>query len=337
MRLPIILAIVLCSSVVITSEAQGQLFKGDLIRKIFGEEDRNRNQNSQAAERQRERLQQQRSRSNYGNTGQPTPARQPYAGGNSNSRSNSSSSNSQNRYRSSGSNYSRTTPSSSSSSSSRLTSNSGKGVSFGARLQKTRGGVAISQLVRDGVASNASFKSGDVITNFGGIEVVEIADVDSILEILGQGDQIEVAFTRNGKADKKIVQFGELDESAYADRAPAADADRSESSRYQVRDPNQWGDSNSEDYARVQAPTFGSNSRDSSSSRSVMDSLHTGSSPTPSIRPSSSSEVRQLQSIIEQQQDAIESLQRELQILRSQSSGSEFELRGPTVAPSRGN
>lgn len=209
-----------------------------------------------------------------------------------------------------------------------------KPLDFGAKLQNSRNdsGVTITQIKRGSVAYESKFKPGDRIVNFGGIEVETLDDIDNILGILNRGDQIEIEFERDGKTDKKIVQFGEPDPETIDQQSKFSDSRQAPSKR------NETSRRSPDDYARIQPPNQPSRTNNQSGAVSVLSNLHEGSAPNTAghnpIRQRQPS-VEELYRVIQEQQNVIRSLESQVEALQNHNRSSNRDHRTPRLAPPR--
>ncbi len=238
--------------------------------------------------------------------------------------------------------------------------NGGK-LEFGATVKPTANGtgMVISRVNPRGPAGEAGLKSGDVLNSIAGLEITNQEQLNDILEVLGKGDQIEVEYTRRGKSDKILVQFGEPDMDALSQQP----TDRSNS-----RSTNNWNQSSGKPttgnttsgnaitgnatsrrsnqngaYDPVQPPSnYARNGggRQAGTARhdpvSVLSNLHDGSTPTRSPRRQFTNEqdlnrqVLELRKVIRQQEQVIEDMQKQLSNLRTPHTSNRYQ---PTLAP----
>jgi hypothetical protein len=77
-------------------------------------------------------------------------------------------------------------------------------------------GLLVKQIDSRGAAALAGILRGDLIISIGGIEARQKSDLDSIVEIMQPGDQVEFEIQRRGKTEKVMVQFGDAPDSAEA-------------------------------------------------------------------------------------------------------------------------
>ncbi len=99
---------------------------------------------------------------------------------------------------------------------------------FGLTLEEKGEQLVVDSVARNGNAAEADFKRGDVILEIGGVPVKSIAEFDDITGILGEGDQVEVSVSRNGKEEKRLLQNGSIPDAeampAPMTHAPATQA-----------------------------------------------------------------------------------------------------------------
>ena len=80
---------------------------------------------------------------------------------------------------------------------------------FGMMVQKSKDNkLVVSGVQRGGNASRAGLRPGDQLLSFGGGKLTGMEELTQIAKTLGQGDQVEVEFNRQGKKQKSLLQFG---------------------------------------------------------------------------------------------------------------------------------
>jgi len=68
--------------------------------------------------------------------------------------------------------------------------------------------LVVSAIQRNGNAARSGLRVGDQVVSAGGGKLSSMEEFKQIAKTLGQGDQIEVEFVRNGKKQKSLLQFG---------------------------------------------------------------------------------------------------------------------------------
>ena len=80
---------------------------------------------------------------------------------------------------------------------------------FGMMVQKSKDNkLVVSGVQRGGNASRAGLRPGDQLLSFGGGKLTDMGELKQIAKSLGQGDQVEIEFSRKGKKQKSLLQFG---------------------------------------------------------------------------------------------------------------------------------
>ncbi|MEM7455165.1 MAG: PDZ domain-containing protein [Planctomycetota bacterium] len=308
-RLFILALVAGLSSVSLQAEAQ-EIGRGRLLRQIFGggqQEEEQQRQQQQQQRQQQQRQQQQRTPTpaNQQQLRTPTPANQNQRGqyNPSQYRQQQQRSNSfvppqqQQRQNPQG----RSPYAGQQSAPSTLPESSGPigfGTDFGFEVEDRDDKVIVTRIRRGANADEAGLKNGDVILSVGGVEVGSAREFDEITSDMRQGDQMEFEFSRRGKEDKVLVQWGTTpDPEEYEDESAPSDSAR-----------NQAG------------------------MRSVLNSGNEASMRY-SPQPSQTSEVRQLRQTIRDQQQTIDRLEREISQLRVSQSNFSSQRRGQEVRP----
>lgn len=78
-----------------------------------------------------------------------------------------------------------------------------------AEKEKYGRGVKVQQLMRDSPAALAGLKTGDIITSFAGKKVSEIKEISRTLLALKVGEEIELAFLRDGEKKETELTVGD--------------------------------------------------------------------------------------------------------------------------------
>ncbi len=94
--------------------------------------------------------------------------------------------------------------------SSKSTSKPAKRIGFGIRLAEKGDKLYVAEVAPKGNGAEAGLKRGDQIIGIGGVDVETEKAFDEIAEILNDGDNIEIAFRRNGRVDEIQVAYGEF-------------------------------------------------------------------------------------------------------------------------------
>ena len=85
----------------------------------------------------------------------------------------------------------------------------GGAIGFGMMLKTNdNNDLYVARIQPTGNAAKAGLRPGDQIVAAGGGELTAIEEFKQIAKSLGQGDQIEVEYIRQGKKQKSILQFG---------------------------------------------------------------------------------------------------------------------------------
>jgi membrane-associated protease RseP (regulator of RpoE activity) len=84
-----------------------------------------------------------------------------------------------------------------------------RGPGFGMMVQNSQDNhLVVTGVQRGGNAAFAGIRSGDRLVSVGGGELSGMAELKQIAKTLGQGDLVEVVFSRQGKKQKSLLQFG---------------------------------------------------------------------------------------------------------------------------------
>ncbi len=169
--------------------------------------------------------------------------------------------------------------------------------------------LVVTQLDPAGNAREAGIRVGDQIISGGGVEFGSVEEFNEIVDILKPGDQLEFEIKRGRDDDKLIIAFGEAPEPDEAIEDQPAPAKPSLNSQVNTKD----------NYSFLPEPET---NRRSSGLHSVLDSpLRAQPRPNNDFQPTQKQSVgqTQLQSTIQQQQQEIERLKRELQRIKQQS------------------
>ena len=183
---------------------------------------------------------------------------------------------------------------------------------FGLLMVEKNEKLIVSQIDPNGNAAGKGFRPGDVITAIGGVEVDTTVAFDEIAEILSDGDSIEIAYQRGGKTEEVQVSYGEApnpEESGGVAIEGSVEPSGTLARTQRTADfapPRQAV--SSQQSSRNQRPTFGA-----------------------ATRPRSPSQVEQLNSVVRQQSQKIQSLENELRALRQQRGS----VPGTAQVPSR--
>jgi len=90
-----------------------------------------------------------------------------------------------------------------------VNANANRKPGFGMMVQKSQDNkLVVSGVQRGGNASRAGLRPGDQLLSFGGGKLTGMEELQQIAKTLGQGDQVEVEFARQGKKQKSLLQFG---------------------------------------------------------------------------------------------------------------------------------
>ena len=90
-----------------------------------------------------------------------------------------------------------------------VNANANRKPGFGMMVQKSKNDkLVVSGVQRGGNASRAGLRPGDQLLSFGGGKLTGMEELTQIAKTLGQGDQVEVEFNRQGKKQKSLLQFG---------------------------------------------------------------------------------------------------------------------------------
>lgn len=80
---------------------------------------------------------------------------------------------------------------------------------FGMMVQNSKNDqLVVTGVQRGGNAARAGLRPGDQLLSFGGGQLTGMDEIMQIAKTLGQGDQVEVEFVRQGKKRKSLLQFG---------------------------------------------------------------------------------------------------------------------------------
>jgi len=84
-----------------------------------------------------------------------------------------------------------------------------RGPGFGMMVQISQNDqLVVSGVQQDGNAARAGLRPGDQLLSFGGGKLTDMGELKQIAKSLGQGDQVEIEFSRKGKKQKSLLQFG---------------------------------------------------------------------------------------------------------------------------------
>ena len=82
-------------------------------------------------------------------------------------------------------------------------------VGFGMMIEESGNDqMIVTAVQRDGNADRAGLRAGDQLLSVGGGKLTAVEEFKQIAKTLGQGDQIEIVFARQGKKRKSLLQFG---------------------------------------------------------------------------------------------------------------------------------
>ena len=100
----------------------------------------------------------------------------------------------------------------------------GRAMGFGMMLNTNdNNDLYVARIQPGGNAAKAGLRPGDQIVAAGGGKLTAIEEFKQIAKSLGQGDQIEIEYVRQGKKQKSILQFGVAPtEGAVVHAQPAA-------------------------------------------------------------------------------------------------------------------
>ena len=87
--------------------------------------------------------------------------------------------------------------------------------SMAAALDMEEGGVLVNSVVEDSPADEAGLEEGDVIVGFDGKDVDDTRDLARLVRRCDPGDEIEIAYVRDGKRRKVKVEVGERERDAW--------------------------------------------------------------------------------------------------------------------------
>jgi len=86
---------------------------------------------------------------------------------------------------------------------------SNRGPGFGMMVQSSKNNqLVVTGVQQGGNAARAGIRSGDQLLSVGGGKLSGTEELKQIAKTLGQGDQVEVEFVRQGKKRKSLLQFG---------------------------------------------------------------------------------------------------------------------------------
>ncbi len=96
-----------------------------------------------------------------------------------------------------------------------------RGPGFGMMVQNSQEGeLVVTGVQQSGNAARAGIRSGDRLLSVGGGKLSGLAELKQIAKTLGQGDQVEVVFARQGKKQKSLLQFGSAPQEGEIARSP---------------------------------------------------------------------------------------------------------------------
>ena len=197
-------------------------------------------------------------------------------------------------------------------------------LGFGMLVEDRKDQLVVKQLDPAGNARKAGIRVGDQIISGGGVEFGSVEEFNEIVDILKPGDQLEFEIKRGRDDDKLIIAFGEAPESEESIEDQPASVNAPLTSQVNTK----------ENYSFL--PDKNTNRR-SSGLHSVLDSP-LRAQPRPGndfqITPNQTVGQTQLQSTIQQQQQEIERLKRELQRIKQQSGDAigSGTLNGPSLS-----
>ena len=91
-----------------------------------------------------------------------------------------------------------------------------RGPGFGMMVKSSQGNqLVVTGVQRGGNAEHAGLRTGDQLLSAGGGQLSGMEEFKSIAKTLSQGDQVEVVFSRNGKKQKSLLQFGTAPKEGY--------------------------------------------------------------------------------------------------------------------------
>ncbi len=97
---------------------------------------------------------------------------------------------------------------------------SNRGPGFGMMVQKSQEAqLVVTGVQRGGNAAYAGIRAGDRLLSVGGGKLSGMEELKQIAKTLNQGDQVEVVFSRQGKKQKSLLQFGTAPEQDKIDLA----------------------------------------------------------------------------------------------------------------------
>ena len=102
-----------------------------------------------------------------------------------------------------------------------------KRIGFGMQVEVDKeDNFVVTQVDKNGNADEAGIRRGDLITQLGGADIGSLEEFKEIVKVLGEGDQMELQISRNGKKKEVTVQYGEMQEipATIADDNPATPA-----------------------------------------------------------------------------------------------------------------
>jgi len=177
---------------------------------------------------------------------------------------------------------------------------------FGFQLVEKERKLFVAKVDPTGNAASKGIRRGDVITGIGGVQIDGTDAFDEIVEILTDGDSIEIAIQRGGKSDEIQVSYGETPNTPEAegefrgDIEPIAPLPRNRRTA---------------DFAPPQQQL---SNQSSSRNRHVISPGHTQTPSRGAYNPQGTN-TQQLDSVVRQQASQIQALQRELRAYRQQN------------------
>lgn len=83
---------------------------------------------------------------------------------------------------------------------------------FGLDLTEKGETVSVTYVDAKSNAAQSGLKRGDTIVSLGGAPVMNVQEFSQIAALLAEGDQIELGYSRDGKEEKTLVQYGSSSE-----------------------------------------------------------------------------------------------------------------------------
>lgn len=81
-------------------------------------------------------------------------------------------------------------------------------LGFGMLLETKSDKLVVTRIDPKGNANKSGLKAGDQVFKAAGVKLNSMDEFNQITEVLRDGDQIEVEFSRRGKTNKELVMFG---------------------------------------------------------------------------------------------------------------------------------